>query len=72
MSEPVGKPRPKKAGLRQFVFSMMISALGSLSFFPSGHVAQGPVTELAMGIAGQWDGALTRIIHMLPRLHLGG
>ena len=66
MSEPVSEPLTRKgAGLRQFVFAMMITTGAALAFFPSGQVADGPVTQLTMRLIGQWDDAIERTTHRL-------
>jgi len=72
MSEPVSAPVKRKGdGLRQFVFAMMITTAAALTFFPSGQLADGPVTQFTLRLIGQWDDAIERTAHSLPHAHSG-
>lgn len=70
MTEHFAEPKRKGAGLRQFVFAMMISTIASLAFFPSGRLATGPVTNLMIELVDQWRDAVARSAHVPPHASL--
>jgi hypothetical protein len=72
MTEPVTvRTHPKNAGVRHFVFVMMVTSATMMGFFQAGHMNDGPVTQIAAEISEKWHEVIEHTARNLPKLPFG-